>query len=287
MSIRPAITSQAARSGVPAPVGVRGVHIVPPLKVAMPPPRPHPRALHATRFHQYSAPQPPPPPPPASSPVPTGADESGLQIVWDGPHPRLRRKLRVSTMAPMADFELASSRALNTAKRLGLPALLGARSDGDGEWATGRRGIHTPSTGPVSARSTEAAAARLAVPRGGGGGAGSSESERRAHVEKLAALTYLAPVGTEDLLEAAQARMREARGLLAGGGRAPPVPSQQLASTWHNPASAVDMARLHMQPPVGLEDVIRSQLQPEGEAAVEHHERAVAESRRLALGNRW
>ncbi len=53
------------------------------------------------------------------------ADTASLEMVWDGPRPRLRAPLRIPATGAEPDFACATSRAYSTARRLGLklPAL--------------------------------------------------------------------------------------------------------------------------------------------------------------------
>lgn len=52
-----------------------------------------------------------------------GATHAPLEMIWDGPRPRLRAPLHIPATGAAPDFACASSRALSTARRLGLELL--------------------------------------------------------------------------------------------------------------------------------------------------------------------
>lgn len=162
--------------------------------------------------------------------------DEGMVVVWDGPRPRLMRKLRTAVTAPEPDFVSAGSRAMNTAMRLGLPA---AEQYAESEHA---------STGPgrMSPRTTKAAA--IVKPSPGSPRAKASASSPRPGNEPWA--------GEADYLDQLSSKVSAVQRYIArqGPDRARAM-TADLGAVWRMPSLSVDSPRLHMQstlPPVGL-----------------------------------
>jgi hypothetical protein len=163
-----------------------------------------------------------------------------LEIVWDGPRPRLRRKLKMGMAGPEPDFEAAADRALSTARRLGLSP----------------RSPRMPSSGAQSARLTRP------VSRGGRGPDNAAAANG---LSTEAPITYVgngepgaeAWLADQDFLETLDAKMRDAQAYISQHG-----PEQARRATAELRGSrVVDGPRLHMQmPSVALEAVLLDKL---------------------------
>lgn len=172
---------------------------------------------------------------PSPRPLPQQDKDEGMVVVWDGPRPRLMRKLRMSFGAPEPDFASAHSRALITAMRLGLPS---AQQYAKAEEA---------STGPgrMSPRTTTTAAAKIspkssASPRSPSPRANTSARSPRPGSEPWA--------GDADYLDQLSSKVSAVQRYIARQG-----PDQARATTadlgavWRMPSHSVDSPRLHMQ----------------------------------------
>ena len=163
-----------------------------------------------------------------SSAKPIEQDE-GMVVVWDGPRPRLMRRLHMSTAAPKPDFEAASSRARSTAMRLGMP---GAQKYAESEQKGSPRVMMSSARSSMSsARATESAAARS--PR-------AKTSWCKPGSETWA--------GDADYLDQLSSKVTAVQRFIARQG-----PDQARAATvdlgavWRMPSMTVDPPRLHMQ----------------------------------------
>jgi hypothetical protein len=167
----------------------------------------------------------------AASPRPSPQDkDEGMVVVWDGPRPRLMRKLRMSFGAPEPDFSSAHSRALITAMRLGLPS---AEQYAKAEEA---------STGPgrMSPRTATAAAAKIAPEYSASPRAKTSARSPRPGSEPWA--------GDADYLDQLSSKVSAVQRYIArqGPDRARAT-TADLGAVWRMPSHSVDSPRLHMQ----------------------------------------
>ena len=215
--------------------------------------------------------------PPASAPPPSPGPEkpgAGLEMVWDGPKPRMRRKLKMAPAAPLADFNVGHSRVRSTARRLaahGLPTLqqplvragtapgFSARLSSASGGISGISGSSiSGSCGPpvwesLAARTTTASS-RWRVPSSAVRPPHTTSEEWLAERESAAVLTSRVR-DIESYMKTSKEQMRKTQASLQAG-------------------RAVDMTRLHLQPQIELETVITGKPAPTLAEAAEIREAA-------------
>lgn len=191
------------------------------------------------------------PSPPRKQPL--DGESPPLEMVWDGPRPRLRAVLKMQPNFAEPDFDCASSRALSTARRLGLDLL--------------------PELPPVSSGGANTARSTASGRGGGGKGrrrAGGEASPRQGHVVRTRAPPggeaepdWLAPEQL-DFLQVLSGKMRETQSYISRRG---PVEAQRatanLAASWNDavqkPREELGLQRLcAIAPTPTLESVMQS-----------------------------
>lgn len=185
-------------------------------------------------------------------------DNESMVIVWDGPRPRLMRKLKMGEVVPEPDFTAAASRAMSTALRLGLPAA--------SESSPRKPGGQSPRSSPRTTRSSTSGAASA---RGATVGT-SSSSPRSARASPRAAISgqrepWLAEDDFLDYMSHKVSEVQQHMTKHSAREQARKAGLTQLSTTWYRPALSVDLPRLHMQTQrVALEGVLLDKLPPGG-----------------------
>jgi hypothetical protein len=187
--------------------------------------------------------------PPSSAPLADQGPHGGLEIVWDGPKPRMRRKLHMASTSAEPDFAAAASRAEATALRLGLPRPPPRKT-----------GAITSAAGAPQLATAVRAGTTSAMPSAGPSrplsGFSSSHGASSRSVSRASAAPRHEPWLADEEPLSRQLRDLD-RYVSVEGPDAVRKLQKPLAASWHQPTLVVDVPRLHLQTPaVALEAVL-------------------------------
>lgn len=219
-------------------------------------------------------------------------NDGGFELVWDGPRPRMRRKLHMASATAEPDFEMAKSRAASTARRLGLsglptrslpsrslpmqpPSPLSAARAASAALGAGRGVAPAAMPGYMASRST------LSSSIGRLGTAPAAQSPPRLNERWLAEPDLDMQVATKvaDVVDYIRHDGPDARSKAIA----------EFYGPWGKPALTVDWPRLQLQKPVALEQVMAAkQAAEEARRAAEASAAArVAQVSHRALADSW
>ena len=215
------------------------------------------------------------------SSIKQGDNDEPLEIVWDGPKARLRRKLPMNhDVGPEPDFYLGANRAASTARRLAKTGLSVGAGGAAAEWQQQQqqqqqerqeRPHHysalDPPSAPLSARSAPtrpASRGRLLQQQ-------HHQQQQKQRVPQLQPPERYVGGGSartepwladHDFFEELGNKQREAKAyILRLGPEQARRATADLSQTWRQPMHTVDQARMHLQTPkVALEAVMLEKL---------------------------